>query len=76
MVEDLQLTTTHGLPLELILQYFRERSMVVDWADYVAYCLKDGHNPDTIRSRIETAIADVYGPQYKQEVLAKLDLIF
>jgi hypothetical protein len=31
-----------GLPLEVVLQYFRERGMVLDWADYVAYCLKDG----------------------------------
>jgi hypothetical protein len=71
-----RLTTTHGLPLEVLLEYFRERSMVVDWVDYVACCLKDGHNPDTIRSRIETAIADVYGKQHKQAVLARLDLIF
>jgi hypothetical protein len=32
--------------------------MAADWIDYVADCLKDGHNPDTIRSRIETAVAE------------------
>jgi hypothetical protein len=52
-----QLTTTHGLPLELVLDHFRQRRIVVDWPDYIAYCLKDGHNPDTVRSRIEAAIA-------------------
>jgi hypothetical protein len=50
--------------------------MVVDWADYVGSCLRDGHNPETVRARVETAVANVYGPQYKKEVAARLDLMF
>ena len=36
-----RLTTTHGLPLELVLDHFRQRGLVVDWADYVAYCFSN-----------------------------------
>lgn len=58
------LVGTHGVPLELILENFKANGRVVDWADYIKAGLKDGANPNTVRSRIESAVGDVYGAQY------------
>lgn len=62
---------TAGVPLEVILQYFMDSDLVVDWADYIDLALKDGHNPQTILSRIESAVGEVYGPQYREEVVLR-----
>ncbi len=67
------LSTTHGLPLEITLQYLKDRDWVVDWPDYITHCLNDGHNPSTIRARIKEAIGDVFGPRYSREFMTRLD---
>ena len=47
------LVGTHGIPLEIVLAYFKERGRVVDWPEYIGGALKDGHKPrGTIKSRI------------------------
>jgi len=55
---------THGLPLELVL-----RAVQADGPITSGVVLKTTQ-PETIRSRIATAVADVYGPQYQQGVAA------
>jgi hypothetical protein len=55
---------THGLPLELVL-----RAVQADGPITSGVVLKTTQ-PETICSRIATAVADVYGPQYKQGVAA------
>jgi predicted RNase H-like HicB family nuclease len=67
------LSTTYGLPLEITLQYLKDRDWVVDWPDYITHCLNDGHNPSTIRARLKEAIADVFGPRYSKEFMSRLD---
>jgi hypothetical protein len=58
-------TNTHGLPLEVVLHFCKCRNYLVDWQDYINGCLKDGHNLNTVKSRIEAACSDVYGRNYK-----------
>lgn len=68
--------TTHGVPLEIVLAGFKERGWVCDWVDYCATCVKDGHNEETIRSRIVAACGDVYGRPYAEEVRVRVETLF
>lgn len=70
------LVGTHGLPLEVIISFFQENDIVIDWPDYVRGALKDGHKPRTIRARIAAAVGDVYGAAYRNEVEKRLDKLF
>lgn len=67
---------TAGVPLELILHHFKERNMVVDWVDYIQTALKDGHKPQTIMSRMEAALGDVYGKTYTAEIMKRARCLF
>lgn len=67
---------THGVPLEAILDRFKQNNIIIDWMAYIVDALKDGHNPNTIRSRILEAVGDVYGPLYKKEINKRLDILF
>lgn len=68
-----ELCCTHGLPLELILSYWKDKGWTVDWVDYIKTCLDDGHNKKTIYSRIISAVGDIYGSEYVKEFEKKLN---
>lgn len=70
------LVGTHGLPLELILEDFKEKNRVVDWIDYIRSALKDGGKISNIKARIIAAVGDVYGADYRQEIEKRLDKIY
>lgn len=75
MADVFNLVGTHGTPLEIILNYMKDRDMVVDWIDYIASAQKDGHNSSTIKSRIMAAVGDVYGSDYAKQFAIRLDKI-
>lgn len=70
-----KLVGTHGTPLEMILDWFKYKGMVIDWVDYIADALKDGHKPETVKSRILAAVGDVYGGKYASEIEKRLDVV-
>lgn len=67
--------TTHGVPLEVVLSGFKERGWVCDWADYYATCAGDGHNPQTIISRVAAACGDVFGPEYAEVIQKRIEAL-
>lgn len=56
-----------GVPLEIILGYFKDNNYVVDWPEYTQHALKDGARLHNIQSKIEAAIGEIYGPVYRKE---------
>ncbi len=66
---------THGVPLEVVLSFFQSHDLVVDWIDYIQTALLDGHNLRTIRARIESATADIYGGVYAAAVMERTDKV-
>jgi len=64
---------THGLPLEIILGYFKDNDFVVDWPSYICDALAEGHNLKTVQARILAAVADVYGKPYITHFSERLD---
>lgn len=67
------LVGSHGVPLEQVLENFRHAGRLVDWTDYVKCARADGHNDGTIRARIMSAVGEVFGRQYLEEFVKRLD---
>src|SRR5262245_37163083 len=67
------LSTTYGLSLEAALRWLKDRGLVLDWIDYITTCLKDGHRPQTIKSRMLAAVGDVYGATSLRGLAPRLD---
>jgi len=65
---------THGLPLEIILTIFEQRNLVPDWLGFIESAKTSGWNPKGTRSKLETAILDVYGSEYLVEWKKRLEL--
>lgn len=66
---------THGIPLDTALSYFKQKNLVIDWINYIQNSLADGHRVNTIRSRVNTAVADVYGKTYFLEFSKRFDTV-
>lgn len=75
IAEVFDLVGTHGTPLEVVLEYFKSKNMVIDWVDYCKAALADGHKRSTIKARIVAAIGDVYGTDYARNFKQRLDKI-
>jgi len=48
--------------------------MVVDWIDYYEESLKYGWSTKTSLNRIETAVGDYFGKEYKNEIMSRINL--
>ena len=70
------LVGTHGLPLDVVLGYFKDNNLTIDWIDYIQNSINDGAKLDGVKVKILMAVTDVYGRDYKrkfEEVLNKID---
>ena len=66
---------TKGVPLEIVLYFVKEKKLVVDWFDYIKTALLDGHNPRTIKARIESAVSDAYSVKYAEAVVERVEKV-
>lgn len=64
---------THGVPLELVLSFFKDNGLLIAWDSFVTDALKDGWKKRTIRARASAAIGDVFGEVYLKEWLIRMD---
>lgn len=66
------LSSTTGLPLEIIISFFDENNIIIDWLDLYKSSIEGGWSEKTILNKIETAIGDCYGGDYKKEFMKRL----
>lgn len=66
-------TSSQGLPLEIILEVLRKKRIVVDWQDFYDRAIKGGWKYKRIRERVSSSVFEVYGPEYRNEVIRRLD---
>ena len=67
-----QVTSTIGLPLEIIVDVLNKRDMIINWQDFLNCSIASGARLDTTLNKIENAIGDVFGSKYKEEVMSRL----
>lgn len=68
------LTDTHGLPLEIILDFLRNNGMVPSWPDYIDRAIKAKWNLSNTITKILHAVSDTYGPACAAEVESRIRL--
>jgi hypothetical protein len=60
-----------GIPLDLVIDYLNSQDIVIDWVDYYKSCIDGGEKKRTILSKIENAVLDVFGKEYKDNIMPK-----
>lgn len=63
----------HGLPLDILLDLMKENNMIPDWKDFYDEASASGWKDKTIRNRVHTAVSAVYGDDFGNKVLSRLD---
>lgn len=63
---------TYGIPLEVIIEVFEQRGLVIDWIDFLDRSQKCGWSFRTTLSKIEVALLDTKGREYTDNVLLRL----
>lgn len=56
------LVDTHGVPLDVIVDYARSRGCIVDWRAFADAAVASGMNRRRVGAKIIEAVGDVYGP--------------
>jgi hypothetical protein len=67
------LINSEGIPLEVLLLCFVQNGLVPSWTSFIDEAIDKEWNLETLRTRIETSTADVYGKQHSDEVLKRFD---
>jgi hypothetical protein len=61
-----------GLPLDIVLYYFKDHDLIPDWLGFFMESIERGWNPRSTLTKIETACQDVYGKLHSEEVVDAL----
>jgi hypothetical protein len=62
-----------GLPLEDCLKILKENNMVVDWLYFIEQSQKHNWKMERTLIKIETAVSEVYGKEYCNEVMKRIN---
>lgn len=68
------MVNSEGIPLEIILSFFKNQGLVPSWTSFIDSAVECGWNMGSLRTKIYTATGDVYGPDYRDEVIKRFDL--
>ena len=65
-------TSTYGYPLVELLYDLKDNNMVVLWTEYYSDCVRSGMKSERVVNRIQSAVREVYGSEYCDEVMDRL----
>jgi len=66
---------TVGVPLDVLFDCLRRKGVVPDWLTFYVEAVRAGMKHARIMSKLEPAIADAYGPEFRDVVVKRLELI-
>jgi hypothetical protein len=66
---------TVGLPISVVLGVFHAQGKQPCWNSFYSDALKSGWKKETIFSRLEEGIVDIYGKEYWTVVKEKLSVV-
>lgn len=69
-----KLYETHGLPLAVVFSLLEEHNMVPCWLAYLQEATSAGLTPDRAIRKVEDAIADAWGGEFRDLVVRGLEL--
>jgi hypothetical protein len=69
-----KLTDTNGIPLDILLDTFKNKKIIVDWIDFYESAKKSGWKIKTIKEKIKYPLIDIYGIEYSNSVIDRIDI--
>ena len=63
----------YGLPLDIMLDLMKDNNMIPDWIDFCNEAMISGWKNKTIIDRVKDAVETVYGTDFTEEVLSRLN---
>ena len=64
---------TYGLPLEVVFETLHEKGLVPCWIRFHRECVNAGMKHERILFKLDPALSDVYGSEFRDRVLQGLD---
>jgi hypothetical protein len=61
-----------GVPLELLLDLCKKNRLQPDWAAFIDQAIRSNWSVPTIRSKIENAVGEIYGPLRRDETSKRI----
>ena len=68
-----KLEDTHGIPLPLALGLLKNSNLIPNWMDFYKQARENGWKHKTVISKLSEAIAEVYGPEFRDVVIGRLE---
>jgi hypothetical protein len=65
-----------GVPLEFLLEEMKKNNILVSWTHFYDSSVEHLWKYSTTRDRVSYSVFEVYGPEYRDEVLKRLDFYF
>jgi len=66
---------TTGLPLDIIFDCLRQKKTIPDWLTFYVEALRAGMKHDRIISKLDSAMADIYGTEFRDVVIERIEMI-
>jgi alanyl-tRNA synthetase len=66
---------THGMPLDTLLGILREKNVIPCWVSFHREARAAGMKHERILSKLDEALSDVYGPEFRDHVIEMLRLL-
>jgi hypothetical protein len=63
---------TIGVPLDVLFSILADRDAIPDWLSFYDEALKAGMKRDRILAKLEEAISDAYGADFRDQVMLRL----
>ena len=71
-----RLAETEGLPLDMIFNWCKDHNIIPSWIDTYQECLSAGMKHERILSKLDEAIVDSFGKDFRDVVISTLDKKF
>ncbi len=69
-----KLFDTLGVPLDAVFDLCKEKNMMPSWTHFYDDAIKQGWSQETIMNRLSINVSDVYGKEFCDEVIKRLEL--
>lgn len=63
---------TEGLPLDILFEALLQKNALPDWTSFYREALAAGMTPERLFARLDPALVDIFGPEFRDVVMGKL----
>lgn len=66
---------TYGVPLDILVDFFKNANKSIDWIDYFTIGKLEGADMHNLRTKAEIAVSDIYGLEILELFRDNLDYL-